>query len=95
MELGQVTGVVVSTVKEPKLIGAKLLIVTILNLEGAMTDSSVVAIDAVGAGQGEVVIVVRGSSSRIAANLSSVPVDAAIVGIVDAVQINGKQVFKK
>ncbi len=95
MELGKVTGTVVATIKEPKLVGKKLLVVNILNLDATLTDATVVAIDVVGAGEGEVVIVVRGSSARIAGNLSTVPVDAAVVAIVDAVETNGKITFKK
>jgi microcompartment protein CcmK/EutM len=95
MELGKVMGTVVATVKEPKLIGAKLLIVNILNMDGTATQSSVVAIDSVGAGKGEVVIIVRGSSARQARNMESVPTDATIIGIVDALEMAGKVIFKK
>jgi ethanolamine utilization protein EutN len=54
-----------------------------------------VALDAVGAGVGEVVIVVRGSSARQAEKLTSVPTDASIIGIVDIVEFKGQIVFEK
>lgn len=95
MELARVTGSVVSTVKEPKLNGSKLLIVNVLKMDGTPTSSSLVAIDSVGAGYGEVVILVRGSSARQARNMESVPTDAAIIAIVDALEVGGKMLFKR
>jgi len=95
VELARVTGSVVSTVKEPKLNGSKLLIVNVLKMDGTPTSSSLVAIDSVGAGYGEVVILVRGSSARQARNMESVPTDAAIIAIVDALEVGGKMLFKR
>ena len=95
MELARVTGSVVSTVKEPKLNGSKLLIVNVLKMDGTPTSTSLVAIDSVGAGYGEVVILVRGSSARQARNMESVPTDAAIIAIVDALEVGGKMLFKR
>ena len=81
MIIGTVTGSIIATRKNEKLIGQKLLIVR--PLEGMAQDSSFVAIDNVGAGIGETVLVAQGSAARIGCNLENAPVDAAIVGIVD------------
>ncbi len=55
--------------------------------------NTIVAVDSVGAGEGELVLFCQGSSARLAPNMKSVPVDAVIVGIVDAVDVLGKQIF--
>ena len=95
MELAVVEGSVVSTVKSERLKGYKLLILNITSPDVKPTNNYVVAIDSVGAGPGEVVILVRGSSARQTAELSNVPTDASIVAIVDAIELNGKTVFRK
>lgn len=95
MELGKVSGTVVATVKEPKLIGAKLLLVELLDLGAQPTANSVVAIDTVGAGRGDVVLVVRGSSARQAGKMESVPTDACVIAIVEALEVSGKIRYKK
>jgi microcompartment protein CcmK/EutM len=95
VEIGKVVGTVVSTVKEPKLNGSKLLIVTLVNIDTTPTKNYVVAIDTVGAGMGEMVILVRGSSARQAKNMETVPTDTSIIGIIDSLEVEGKEVFKK
>lgn len=80
MLLGKVVGSVVSTRKNENLIGNKFLIVQ--PLEG-MQGERLVAIDNVGAGIGETVLVACGSAARIGCNMENAPIDAAIVGIVD------------
>ncbi len=81
MVIGTVTGSIVSTRKNDKLVGQKLLIVRPLgNME---EKGDFVAIDNVGAGIGETVLVAKGSAARVGCGLSEAPVDAAIVGIVD------------
>jgi ethanolamine utilization protein EutN len=95
MELARVEGTIVSTVKAEKLVGFKLLLVNLLNPDTKPTDSYVVAVDNVGAGVGEVVIVVRGSSARQTTDLSGVPTDTSIVAIVDSVEWKGDVVFRK
>lgn len=55
--------------------------------------NTIVAVDSVGAGEGEMVLFCQGSSARLAPNMKSLPVDAVIIGIVDAVDVLGKQVF--
>lgn len=87
MIIGRVVGTVVATRKDPRLEGKKLLLVRQVSLEGVDESNYVVAIDTVGAGFRERVLVVAGSSARLAEGLKDRPVDAAIVGIIDTVEI--------
>ena len=95
MELGRVEGAVVSTAKVEQLKGYKLLLINLLGPDIKPTTNYLVAVDTVGAGKGEVVIIVRGSSARQTKSLSGVPTDASIVAIVDSVEMQGKIVFDK
>ncbi len=95
MELARVEGTIVSTVKAEKLKGHKLLLVNMLGPDTSPTDNHVVAIDSVGAGEGEVVIIVRGSSARQTSGLANVPTDTSIVAIVDSIEFKGNIVFRK
>ena len=89
MYLGKVIGTVVSTIKVPSLDGSKFLIVEKINQDLTAKKQTEVAVDTVGAGDGETVLVAKGSSARKAAGASSkVPVDAAIIGIVDTVEVS-------
>lgn len=81
MIIGKVCGSVVSTRKNENLIGNKFLIVE--PIDGMDVKGKIVAIDNVGAGIGEIVLVATGSSARIGCGQENAPVDAAIVGIVD------------
>ena len=92
MRLGKVVGTVVATQKDPKLVGWKLLLVREMKVDGSLTDTYVVAIDTVGAGIGETVLTVAGSSARLANRAETVPVDASVIGIVDSVECDGKRV---
>jgi microcompartment protein CcmK/EutM len=85
MILARIWGTVVATRKDPRLEGQKLLIVNPISLDGKDESGFLVAIDTVGAGARETVLVVQGSSARLAHGLRECPVDAAIVGIVDTV----------
>mgnify|MGYP002553428158 FL=1 len=82
MIIGKVTGSIVATRKNEKLVGCKLMIVEIFEKMNH-GKSKLIAVDNVGAGIGEVVLVAQGSAARIGCNLDNSPVDAAIVGIVD------------
>jgi ethanolamine utilization protein EutN len=96
MIIGQIVGSIVSTTKAEKLKGKKLLVIQPLNLHSIEPDGKpLVAIDTVGSGIGEVVLVVSGSSARQTEATNGVPVDAAIVGIVDQIEIEGATTFKK
>jgi ethanolamine utilization protein EutN len=94
MELARVVGQVVATVREPGLPNNSLLLVQLLNEKGEPTGDSHVAVDPVGAGEGEWVLVVRGSSARNAIHQDA-PVDLAIVGIVDAVSSKAGSLYSK
>ncbi len=80
MELARVTGNVWATKKDERLNGQKLLIVKILP-----TEETCVVCDIIGAGEGDTVIIARGSGARIASGDANIPTDAAIVGIVDKI----------
>jgi microcompartment protein CcmK/EutM len=87
MILGRVVGTVVATRKDERLLGAKLLLVRTIDPKGKDEAGYTVAVDTVDAGVNERVLVVTGSSARMAAGLKDSPVDAAIVGIVDSVEV--------
>jgi microcompartment protein CcmK/EutM len=96
MLIGKVVGTVISTQKDEGLSGFKLLIVQTVDVPNMNTTSSyVVAADAIGAGMGEIVIVVSGSSARMAAQTKNRPVDAAIIAIVDSIEMDGRIIFRK
>ncbi len=95
MILGRVVGTVVSTRKEEALIGIKLLVVRELDSELKPKSGFVVAADAVGAGTGEVVLYSTGSSARLTDVTRDRPVDAVIMGIVDTLEVGGKEVYQK
>ena len=97
MQLAKVVGTVVATRKDPRLEGKKLLLVSPLAPEEVASGASpgvsgnanyLVAVDTVGAGFRETVIIVQGSSARMAATCKDCPVDTAIVGIVDTVELD-------
>lgn len=85
MIIGRILGTVVSTQKDERLVGKKLLIVRPINLDGSDQNGYVVAVDTVGAGFHEKVIVVGGSSARMAEGNKDCPVDSAIIGVVDTI----------
>ncbi len=90
MFLGRVIGTVWSTKKDENLVGAKFLIVRELSLDLKDKEKFVVAVDSVGAGEGEVVLVATGSSSRMTSFTKDKPVDAVIMGIVDKLDVSDK-----
>jgi ethanolamine utilization protein EutN len=95
MELALVEGSVVATIKTERLTGRKLLILNVVGPDAKPTNNYVVAVDSVGAGVGEVVLVCRGSSARQSADLTTVPTDASIIAIVDTVEMAGKMTYEK
>ena len=99
MFLATVEGSVVATKKDPNMGGRKLLL-----LRPQLVDdqdpsrfkpgvNTIVAVDSVGAGEGEMVLFCQGSSARLAPNLKAAPVDAVVIGIVDSVDVFGKQIY--
>lgn len=91
----RVVGTVVCTRKEEKLVGVKLLLVQPVDLEGTPKGAPMVGIDAVGAGEGELVLLVQGSSARQTARTEGRPADCTIFAIVDTIEKGGKVVFRK
>lgn len=84
MIIGRILGSVVSTQKDERLHGKKFLIVKPINLDGTDQSGYVVAVDTVGAGFHEKVLVVAGSSARLAEGNQDCPVDSAIIGVIDS-----------
>jgi len=87
MILATIIGTVVATRKDEALVGHKLLVARPLSRRGKTEGGYIVAVDTVDAGVGDTVLIVSGSSARMASGLKDHPVDAAIVGVVDTVEI--------
>jgi len=100
MILAIVEGSVVATKKNPKMTGAKLLFVRPLVVDKPDAKelrpgtSSLVAVDSLGAGEGEVVLIVQGSSARLAGPDKDSPVDAVVIGIVDTVDAAKRKIYQ-
>ena len=93
MQIGRVIGTVVATQKHPKFEGAKLLLVQPLTLEDTPRGPALLAVDAVGAGVHEkVLVVIEGRAAAEAVGRKGTPVDAAIIGIVDRVDLDERSV---
>ena len=90
MILGKVIGTVWSTRKDENLVGAKFLIVRHLDLDYKPKEATVIAVDSVGAGVGEIVLVAQGSSARQTTFTKNKPIDAVIMAIVDKLDISVK-----
>ncbi len=88
MIIGRILGTVVSSQKDERLQGKKLLIVKPIDLDGSDQSGYVVAVDTVGAGFHEKVLVVSGSSARMAEGNKDCPIDAAIIGVIDTIDTN-------
>ena len=88
MILARIVGTVVATRKDPRLVSNKLLLARQIDPRGNADGIPLVAVDTVDAGVGETVLIVSGSSARMASGMKDCPVDAAIVGIIDAVEMN-------
>jgi ethanolamine utilization protein EutN len=99
MFLARVTGSVVATQKVASMTGRKLLTVEPLRIEPTKRDRLVttgrtfVVVDTLGAGQGELVLIVQGSSARMMPDAEKLPIDAAIIGIVDSVNVDSETIF--
>ena len=94
MELGKIVGQVVSTARHPRLPQMTFLLVDIVDSNGIVTMSNQVAVDSVGAGLGELVMLVRGSSARMIHDKES-PVDLSIIGIVDQITSGRESLYTK
>lgn len=94
MKIGRVAATVVSTIKHPALDGRRLLVVDLLDLEGAATGKDLIAVDAVGAGAGETVLVLdEGNGARQVLEGPEAPIRAVIVGIIDELMIGTRSVI--
>lgn len=88
MLLARIVGTVVATRKDPRLVSSKLLLARPVDPRGKADGNYLVAVDTVDAGVGETVLLVSGSSARMASGLKDCPVDAAVIGIVDTVDLS-------
>ncbi len=97
MFIAKIVGSMVATQKVDSMVGRKLLVIEPYRIDPetrskmVTTGRTLIAVDTVGSGEGELVLVVQGSSARLTPETKTLPVDATIIGIVDAVQIGGKQ----
>ena len=94
MLLGRVIGTVVASRKDPELEGLKLLLIKAADLDGKGTGGVIVAVDAVGAGVGEVVLYAAGSSARQTVVTKDRPVDHVVMAIVDEVEVDGRPRYR-
>ncbi len=90
MIIGKVIGSIWATRKDEKLNGLKFLIVKKVNEKYEVEKGTIVAVDNVGAGVGDMVIITNGSSARTSFERKDIPVDAVIVGIIDSLEVEGK-----
>ncbi len=96
MLVGRVIGTVVCTQKDPRMEGTKLQIVQPVSITSLETDGKpLVAVDTVGAGMGELVMVCAGSSARQTSRTVNTPTDASIMGIIDNLEVEGKLIYRK
>lgn len=101
MFVAKVTGAVVSTQKVDTLVGSKLLVVEPYRLEPsaraslATTGRTFIAIDTIGAGEGDYVLITQGSSARLTPETKHMPIDCVIIGIVDQVRVDHNSVYRR
>jgi ethanolamine utilization protein EutN len=95
MLIARVTGLVVATMKHESLVGSKLLIVRETDVTGESVGKPMVAVDAVDAGEGDLVLVTRGSGARLTEISTDRPVDNVIMAIVDTLRSEGEVTFRK
>lgn len=95
MLIARVVGSAVSTIKDEKLTGLKLLVVREVTPANELVGKPLVAIDAVGAGEGELVLIASGSSARQTTVTNNKPVDAVIMAILDSLEVEGELTYVK
>lgn len=95
MLIARVRGSAVSTIKEPSLMGHKLLLVQECDQSGTATGTIFVAVDGVGVGTGELVLVATGSAARHGERNRDQASDALVVGVLDSMDVDGSDVFRK
>jgi carbon dioxide concentrating mechanism protein CcmL len=95
MQIARVLGTIVSTQKEPSLTGVKFLLLQILDQEGQPLPKYEVAADSIGAGIDEWVLVSRGSAARQIPRGEQRPVDAAVIAIIDSINVSDRLIYSK
>ncbi len=95
MLIARVVGTIVSTIKDEKLIGRKLLIVREATTANELVGKPIAAVDTVDAGVGDLVLIAQGSSARQTTATKETPTDAVIMAIIDELEVDGKLTFKK
>lgn len=95
MRIARVIGSAVSTIKAPALTGSKLLIVQAATVADELLGEPFVAVDAIGAGEGELVLIGEGSAGRRTELTAGAPVDAVILAILDSLEVAGQTTFRK
>lgn len=95
MQIARVLGTIVSTQKEPSLTGVKFLLLQILDQEGQPLPDYEVAADSIGAGIDEWVLVSRGSAARQIPRSEQRPVDAAVIAIIDSINVSDRLIYSK
>ena len=101
MFVAKVTGSVVATQKVDEIVGSKLMVVEPYRLEAkerkslSTTGRTFIAVDTIGAGEGDFVLIIQGSSSRLTPQTKGMPIDALIIGIVDTVHVEDNCVFDR
>jgi len=95
VRLAKVLGTVVASQKDPQLQGFRFLMLGVVGPDNRPSGGSVVAVDAVGAGVGEMVLFASGSSARQTVETDKKPVDAVVMAIVDSWEVDGEEVYRK
>ena len=101
MFVAKVTGSLVSTHKVESMVGSKLLVVEPYRLDASTRKSLVttgrtfIAVDSLGAGEGDYVLLTQGSSARLTPETKSLPIDAVVIGIVDSVRVDDRNVYDR
>ncbi len=101
MFIAKVTGSLVATQKAATMTGHKLLVVEPYRLDEkgrsslVPTGRTLIAVDTLGAGEGQFVLITQGSSARLTPETKTLPIDAVVIGLVDTVRVDGQDVFKR
>ncbi len=95
MLIAKVIGTTVSTIKDEKLVGRKLLILRQTDETGALSGKPYVAVDTLDAGIGDLVLTCSGSSARQTNITKDTPVDAVVMAVIDSLEVEGKETFRK
>ena len=94
MKIARVIGSVSGTIKDGRLVGQKLLLVDVVDANGAVLDPSLVATDTCGAGIGDMVLLASGSAARVSSETSGVPTDETAVMLVDEITVNNQTMYQ-